>query len=272
MAILDVVITLSSAGVDTGPFTITDNGNNTLATGVTRAQLLAGYRLNIDSAHPTITATSTGSCTVSRSVTYNYVAPTYYYYSVSKFDCDNSCAQVGSNGAFAAISTTALITGQHYYSGGFSWRPETTLSPAPASYDVDLSNKTANASCSGCQPSASPQNFYFAQEVADSSLASTYCSAQGFTTTQEVFANSATITPGTTRFFTDQQMQNPYQGNHTNGTPYRIAYITATQYTTSGPLNTNNASGYVYVRINSNGYVESTGTQICTGGNGSQEF
>ena len=152
MATLDVVITLSSAGVDTGPFTITDNGNNTLATGVTRAQLLAGHRLYIDSAHPTITATSTGSCTVSRSVTYNYVAPTYYYYSVSKFDCDNSCAQVGSNGAFAAISTNALTAGKHYYAGGYSWRVETTLSPAPSSYDVDLSSLFANESCLGCAP------------------------------------------------------------------------------------------------------------------------
>lgn len=272
MATLDVVITLSSAGANTGPFTITDNGNNTLATGVTRAQLLAGYRLYINSAYPNLTATSTGSCTTSRSVSYNYVAPTYYYYTVSKFDCNNSCAQVGSNGAFAAISTTALTTGQHYYSGGYSWRPETTLSPAPTSYNVDLSNKTANASCSGCQPVASPQNFYFAQEVADSSLATSYCSAQGFLVNQEVFADNAIITPGSTRFYYNQALTNPYVGNHTSGTPFRIAFITATQYTTSGALNTNNASGYSYVRIDSSGFVQGMGTHICTGGSGGSEF
>ena len=65
MPVLDVVITLSSAGTDAGPFTIKDNNNNTLVSGITRAQLLAGYRTNIFSEYPTITVTSTGSCTTS---------------------------------------------------------------------------------------------------------------------------------------------------------------------------------------------------------------
>lgn len=153
MAILDVVVTLSSAGADTGAFTIKDNNNNILATGVTRAQLLAGYRMNMYSQFPTLTVTSTGSCTSSVNGTVSYTAPTYYYYTVSKFDCNNSCAQVGSTGGFSAFSTSQLVAGKHYYDGGYSWRVETTLTPAPSSFDVDLSGLTANDNCTGCQPS-----------------------------------------------------------------------------------------------------------------------
>jgi hypothetical protein len=160
MPVLDVVVTLSSAGTDAGPFTIKDNNNNTLVSGITRAQLLAGYRMDIFSEYPTITVTSTGSCTTSASGTVSYTPPTYNYYTVSKFDCDNSCAQIGTNGAYAALSTNTLTAGKHYYYGGYSWRVETTLSPAPASYDVVLSGLTANDSCTACQSAAATYYIY----------------------------------------------------------------------------------------------------------------
>ena len=65
------------------------------------------------------------------------------------------------------MSTTALTAGQHYYYGGFSWRVETTLTPAPASYDVVLSGLTANASCAGCEPAATTYYIYNAGRCQD---------------------------------------------------------------------------------------------------------
>jgi hypothetical protein len=64
----DVLLQISSAGLDTGPFDITDNLGNTLATGVSREDLLAGITLfNVNSAVTQITATSTGVCKTSKS-------------------------------------------------------------------------------------------------------------------------------------------------------------------------------------------------------------
>jgi hypothetical protein len=273
MPILDVVVTLSSAGTDAGPFTIKDNNNNTLVSGITRAQLLAGYRMDIFSEYPTLTVTSTGSCTTSASGTVSYTPPPAYYYSVSKFDCNNSCAQVGSNGGFAAYSTTQLTTGKHYYAGGYSWRVETTLTPAPSSYNVDLSNKTANNDCTGCQPvTVTAYKFYFAQQVDDAYLSTTYCSAQGYTTTQAVWATTQTMTPGQTQIFTDANLQYLYVGNWVAGVPSRVAFITETAFNTNGALNTNNVSGYSYVRIDSGGYVVGSGAANCSSGGGGGEF
>lgn len=273
MAILDVVVTLSSAGADTGAFTIKDNNNNILATGVTRAQLLAGYRMNMYSQFPTLTVTSTGSCTSSVNGTVSYTAPTYYYYTVSKFDCNNSCAQVGSTGGFSAFSTNQLVAGKHYYDGGYSWRVETTLTPAPSSFNVDLSGLTANDNCTGCQPAGvTAYKFYFAQQVDDANLSTSYCSAQGYTTTQPVWATTSVMTPGQTQIFTDANLQYIYVGNWVAGVPSRVAFITETAFNTNGALNTNNVSGYSYVRIDSGGYVVGSGAAVCTSGGGGGEF
>jgi hypothetical protein len=71
MATVNVTITLASAGADAGPFDITDNLGNTLATGVTAAQLLAGYVIAVDDSITTITVCSTGTCDNCRSVDVN---------------------------------------------------------------------------------------------------------------------------------------------------------------------------------------------------------
>jgi hypothetical protein len=71
MATVNITITLASAGTDAGPFDITDNLGNTLATGVTAAQLLAGYVIAVDDSITTITVCSTGTCDNCRSVDVN---------------------------------------------------------------------------------------------------------------------------------------------------------------------------------------------------------
>lgn len=58
-------VSISSIGTDAGPFNISDNVLGIIATGVTRAQLLAGYNVNTDVNSTVITVTSTGLCTTS---------------------------------------------------------------------------------------------------------------------------------------------------------------------------------------------------------------
>lgn len=56
-------VTVSSIGTSAGPFNISDNILGVIASGVTRAQLLAGYNVNTDVNSTVITVTSTGVCT-----------------------------------------------------------------------------------------------------------------------------------------------------------------------------------------------------------------
>lgn len=56
-------VTLSSIGTDAGPFLISDDVLGVIASGVTRAQLLAGYDVNTDVNSTIISVQSTGLCT-----------------------------------------------------------------------------------------------------------------------------------------------------------------------------------------------------------------
>lgn len=75
MATTPVTLQIASIGADAGPFIISDNVQGVLAMGVTRAQMLAGYTVNVDTMATLATATSTGVCTTSINFTLN-PAPT----------------------------------------------------------------------------------------------------------------------------------------------------------------------------------------------------
>ena len=63
MANVTKTLTIDSAGADTGTFTITTNTGAVLATGVTRAQLLAGVLITYDEDTTTkIIVTDNGVC------------------------------------------------------------------------------------------------------------------------------------------------------------------------------------------------------------------
>jgi len=96
--------------------------------------------------------TCSGSVTSSFSATgsFSFSCPPsgYYYYSVNQFDCDG-CIQTFS--ALAARSSTAksTIDGVYYnpYGDGFVYQIQTEITPAPASYDIDLDGAPSNANC-----------------------------------------------------------------------------------------------------------------------------
>lgn len=85
--------------------------------------------------------------------TVSICGPTYYYYSVNKYLCDNSCALAGST--FVARSTTQLSTtsGTHYLVGNATYVVNTQITPAPSTYDVNLDGASTGSSCAGLCPS-----------------------------------------------------------------------------------------------------------------------
>ena len=56
------ILTISSAGSDTGPFTIKDNNNNTIASNVSREDLLAGYSVTYPDATTSLVVTDESDC------------------------------------------------------------------------------------------------------------------------------------------------------------------------------------------------------------------
>lgn len=60
---MQVTISASAIGGNAGPFTITDNFNNTVATNVSRAQILAGYVVTVEDTATQLILTSSGTCT-----------------------------------------------------------------------------------------------------------------------------------------------------------------------------------------------------------------
>lgn len=92
----DINLKISSAGLDTGPFKVTDNLGNTLATGVTRQQLLDGIDITgIDDSVTLITVTSTGVCTNSKSLVVDFTGGggTPVCKNVRFYISGSSCAQ-----------------------------------------------------------------------------------------------------------------------------------------------------------------------------------
>jgi hypothetical protein len=57
-----ILIKLTKAGTRTGPFDIIDQYGETLVTGVTKEELIAGYSLNVDNSSTMVVLRSTGRC------------------------------------------------------------------------------------------------------------------------------------------------------------------------------------------------------------------
>jgi hypothetical protein len=98
-------------------------------------------------ASPTPTPTASPTPTPTASPTPS-PTPSFYYYSVNQFDCDG-CIQTFS--ALVARSSIARSTtnGFYYnpYGDGFVYQIQTEITPAPFTYDIDISSAPSNADC-----------------------------------------------------------------------------------------------------------------------------
>lgn len=70
-----ITIKLTRASANSGPFTVTDEFNNVVATDVTRDVLIQGISYTVDSSVTMITLTSTGDCGVSKTVRVDTLSP-----------------------------------------------------------------------------------------------------------------------------------------------------------------------------------------------------
>lgn len=96
----------------------------------------------------TVESTCTGG-TFSTPVSWTVSVPliTYKYYTVTRFNCASSCAQVGTTGFYSAKSTATLIAGKYYKDGTYVYRVETTLNITPNTIDTDLSDSIQSNTC-----------------------------------------------------------------------------------------------------------------------------
>lgn len=134
---MTVLITLTAAGTDTGPFDLysdLDGYTVPFETGVSKAALLGGYTslvvpdftttikiksegvcinfVELNVVYPTTTTTTTAGPTTTTTTT---EAPLYYYETV-EFTCSPMCAYVGNS--IIISSPTALIPGKYYVGAG----------------------------------------------------------------------------------------------------------------------------------------------------------
>ena len=65
---MQVTISATSIGGNAGPFTITDDLSNTIATGITRSQILSGYTATVNDSATSINLISSGICTNTTSI------------------------------------------------------------------------------------------------------------------------------------------------------------------------------------------------------------
>ena len=76
MATKAVTVIIASIGASAGPFNISDNKLGVIAMNVSRASLLAGYLVNVDTTATVVTVQSIGSCTTSININLTTPTPT----------------------------------------------------------------------------------------------------------------------------------------------------------------------------------------------------
>lgn len=122
--------------------------------------------------------------------------------------------------------------------------------------------------------------FYRATEVLESNTSTTYClnfgsGGQGYVMSQPFYTTDSVLTPGTTVIYSDSDLTTIDSGSWESVTNETlIAYITQSEYeiisyrTTTDPDGDGTYSGgpFKYIRVDSSGIVQDSGTYSCNGG------
>jgi len=182
MPTTQVTITVNTIGADCGPFTITDNVLGTIASGVTRSNLLDGYIVNADENATSVTVTSTGVCVgtnlaigISPIVCPPPPAPEYGYYLAHFYPCDGFCAS--TEDVTVAFDYAFSPNYAKWYAGDLGIYRVYDVASAP--YDVYLSDTTEYNSCLLACAAEPPPPTYEWYELIDCNTASViYSQAQ----------------------------------------------------------------------------------------------
>lgn len=108
-------------------------------------------------ATPTLTPTPTATPTLTPTVT----PPTYYYYSIKKYDCNNDCAYVSPDLVGRSVNVLSTVDGMYRRIGSFVYQVQSVITPDPMSFDIDLDTATATnldctLACDAPVPTATP--------------------------------------------------------------------------------------------------------------------
>lgn len=168
---MTILVTLTLAGANTGPFDIYSDADGytiPLAVGVSKAALLAGYSLTgvpsiatiirvqsqgdcdnfidllIDGETTTTTTTTTTSTSTTTSTTTTITPSEYYYYDVQRYDCALGCAP----GTTAIARNTNLMTIGYFYNNGDGFVYEILSVNIGPSYTIDLFGAPSFSTCS----------------------------------------------------------------------------------------------------------------------------
>jgi hypothetical protein len=142
---------INGIGAGTGSFNKTDSPSYTTATVNVYAPMSGtawSYKL-LCPVDPSASVSPSVTPSVSRtpSVTPSISTPSYYYYSVRKFDCGSMCAQITPDVVARSSTPLSTIDGIYYKVGSFTYQIQTEITPAPMSFDVSLDNAPFNANC-----------------------------------------------------------------------------------------------------------------------------
>jgi len=139
-----ITLTTSSDGTNFG---------GAVTASCTGSQFIVTAPLCDETGYYRLQQTCSGSVTSSFSATssFSFSCPPsgYYYYSVRKYDCGNSCAYVSPDLVARSSTAKSTIDGVYYnpYGNGYVYQIQTEITPAPASYDINLDLAPSNAVC-----------------------------------------------------------------------------------------------------------------------------
>lgn len=176
-----VTIQVDTIGTDCGPFTISDNVIGTLASGVTRTNLIDGYIVNADETATSVTVTSTGVCAGTNLVIGIETVtcpptptPEYGYYLAHFYPCDGFCESTEDVTVAFDYAFTPNYT--KWYKGSLGVYNVYDVATAP--YSVYLNDTTEYNSCSAaCAETPPPPTYEWYQLTDCSSAAVIYSQA-----------------------------------------------------------------------------------------------
>jgi hypothetical protein len=111
--------------------TQTQTPTRTLPVTPTPTQTQTGTPQTTSPVTPTPTQTQTGTLPVE-----------YYYYSIKKYDCNNSCAYVSPDLVGRSSTPLSTFDGMYRKIGSFVYQVQTEITPPPITYDIDLDTAT----------------------------------------------------------------------------------------------------------------------------------
>ena len=146
------VTTSTTTTTTTVPPTTTTTSTTTTTTTAPPTTTTTSTTTSTTTPPPTTTTTSTTTSTTTpppttttTSTTTSTTTVSYFYYSLRKFDCNNSCTRITPDVVGRSSTSLSTVDGLYYKVGSFTYQVQTGVSGP--TYDVDLDGAPSDADC-----------------------------------------------------------------------------------------------------------------------------